>query len=423
MPVSTRVRWLLPSRRRPRGESLFGAALRTPGAWRFFAAALPGRVGIAMTSLGLVWLVHQATGSFARAGVVVGGFAVAEATVGPVAARAIDRFGQPRVLPVSAGAHATAATGLILASRMHLPLPLVLAAAVLAGATIPQLGALTAVRWAGLLPEGPVLGAAFAMESTSNGLAYLVGPAVVATLAGTVGPTVAAAAAAGLVAGSALTLAALRATAPAPAGTRRRRPGGPRRGPGLLSRAFLVLVAVNLGIGLFFGSMQVGVTAVAVTHHLGGSAGLLYAVMSTAGLAGGLLYGRRRWTLDAAAQLRRGLWLLAAAAVPLAVAASPVALGVAQLAPGLVLSPVLIVSASLTRRAVHSEVRTQAFTWTNSASAAGIAGAAALTGYLTDTVGSRAVFAVAVTALGLTALTATSARGPVDRGRIDVTQP
>lgn len=36
------------------------------------------------------------------------------------------------------------------------------------------------------------------------------------------------------------------------------------------------------------------------------------AVTSTARLAGGLLYGRRRWTLDAAVVLRRGLWLLAA---------------------------------------------------------------------------------------------------------------
>jgi len=374
---------------------------------RFFAAAVPGRVGIAMTSLGLVWLVHQATGSFARAGIVVGGFAVAEATVGPWAARVIDRFGQPRVLPVSAGAHAAAVAALLVASRARLPLPVLVAAAVLAGATIPQFGALTSARWASLLPEGPTLAAAFALESTSNGLAYLLGPAVVATLAATVSPMAASATAGALIAASALCLAALRATAPTH--VRDGRGSRPSRGSGLLSGGFAVLVVVNLGIGVFFGSMQVGVTAFALTRHLAGSAGLLYAAMSTASLAGGLLYGHRHWTLDPIVALRRALWLLTALAVPLVAADSALALAAAQLAPGLVLSPVLILSATLISRRLHRDVRTQAFTWINSASAAGIAAAAALTGYLTDTLGSRPVFAVAVTALLLSALTATAA--------------
>jgi len=215
MPVTTRPPARSTRRARSSG-SLYAAALRTPGAARFFGAAVPGRVGIAMTSLGLVWLVHQATGSFARAGVVVGAFAIAEATVGPLVAAVIDRHGQPRVLPVSAVAHLAALALLITASRLHLGLPVLVAAAVLGGSTIPQLGALTSARWAALLPEDPVLGAAFALESTSNGLAYLIGPALVATLAATTGPTVASATAAALVATSSLALAALRSTAPGP---------------------------------------------------------------------------------------------------------------------------------------------------------------------------------------------------------------
>lgn len=256
MPVTTRPPARSTRRARSPG-SLYAAALRTPGAARFFGAAVPGRVGIAMTILGLVWLVHQATGSFARAGVVVGAFAIAEATVGPLVAAVIDRHGQPRVLPVSAGAHLAALALLITASRLHLGLPVLVAAAVLGGSTIPQLGALTSARWAALLPEGPVLGAAFALESTSNGLAYLIGPALVATLAATTGPTAAA-----LVAASSLALAAFRSTAPGP--TAALPPtGGPHRtvtAPAastrqLVTRGFLALVGVNLAIGVFFGSM------------------------------------------------------------------------------------------------------------------------------------------------------------------------
>ena len=37
--------------------------LRAPGAAAFFRAAAAGRGGIAMTGLGIVWLVHARTGS------------------------------------------------------------------------------------------------------------------------------------------------------------------------------------------------------------------------------------------------------------------------------------------------------------------------------------------------------------------------
>ncbi len=53
-----------------------------------------------MTGLGIVWLVHGSTGSYAVAGTVTGGFAVAEALGGPQVARLIDRFGQTRTLPI-----------------------------------------------------------------------------------------------------------------------------------------------------------------------------------------------------------------------------------------------------------------------------------------------------------------------------------
>ena len=47
----------------------YAEVLRTPGAWKFYLAAAPARIGIAMTGLGIVWLVHGSTGSYAAAGV------------------------------------------------------------------------------------------------------------------------------------------------------------------------------------------------------------------------------------------------------------------------------------------------------------------------------------------------------------------
>ena len=66
-----------------------------------------------MTSLGIVWLVHARTGSYATAGLVTGGFAVAQAVSGPQLARLTDRFGQTRVLPPVLLAHAAAVAALL----------------------------------------------------------------------------------------------------------------------------------------------------------------------------------------------------------------------------------------------------------------------------------------------------------------------
>lgn len=66
-----------------------------------------------MSSLGIMWLVHNRTGSYAVAGLVTGRFAVSEALSGPQLARLIDRFGQAPVLPPVLLAHATAVVTLL----------------------------------------------------------------------------------------------------------------------------------------------------------------------------------------------------------------------------------------------------------------------------------------------------------------------
>lgn len=53
-------------------SSDYRTLLGAPGAAAFFLTAAAGRVGIAMTSLGIVWLVHARTGSYATAGLVTG---------------------------------------------------------------------------------------------------------------------------------------------------------------------------------------------------------------------------------------------------------------------------------------------------------------------------------------------------------------
>jgi len=84
------------------------------------------------------------------------------------------------------------------------------------GATIPQLDALSAARWAALLRSNwaTELPRAFSLESLSNGTAYLVGPVVVSAVGGSGHPRTGSLLAAVLIVAGGLILAAQRQTAP-----------------------------------------------------------------------------------------------------------------------------------------------------------------------------------------------------------------
>ena len=378
--------------------------LRTPGAAAFFLTATAGRVGIAMTSLGIVWLVHSRTGSYATAGLVTGSFAIAEAVAGPQLARLIDRFGQHRVLPPALLAHAAAVAILLTLVAARTPDWLMAAGGVLVGATIPQLGALSAARWAALLRDerAAALPTAFALESLANELAYLAGPALISVLGASGYPAVGTVLAATLVVAGGLCFAAQRRTAPPPSGPAERH----RPGRSLLSPGFAVLVGVNLVIGIFFGAMQISVTAFAVEHGAAASAAVLFTVSSCAALLAGWLYGLRRWHTAPPVQLAVATAGLALGCLTLLVASSPVELGIGVALTGSAIPPILVLCTLLAQSAVRQSVLTQAFVWLNSASAAGSASAAAATGWAVTTFGAHGGFAVAATATSLAAMLA-----------------
>ncbi|MFE3270754.1 MFS transporter [Streptomyces sp. NPDC059215] len=236
----------------PSASANYTTLLRTSGAAAFFLPAALGRVGIAMTGIGIVWLVHARTGSYAAAGLVTGGFAVADAVAGPQIGRLVDRFGQARVLPSVLGAHAVAVVLLLVGAVPDV------VAGVLVGATLPQLAALSAARWTALLSgeRAATLSTAFALEALANGVSYLAGPSLVSVLGAAGHPGAGVLLAAALVIGGGLALAAQRRTMPPLTGHAECR----HAGRALLHPAFLREAALGLMLGVFFGAMQVSVT-------------------------------------------------------------------------------------------------------------------------------------------------------------------
>ena len=394
----------------PSAKFGYRSLLRIPGTAAFFLTAAVGRVGIAMTGLGLVWLVHARTGSYSTAGLVTAGFALAEALIGPQLARLIDRYGQGRVLPWSLLAHGAAIAG-VLASTSPAAL---IAFATAAGAAVPQLGACSAARWAFLLRESRPgeLPAAFSLESLANAAAFLLGPVLVTALGAAGDAAWATATAATLILAGGGALAVQRRTAPRPS-----RPGRPSR-PSRLSRpqpsqsvpsaggpqrtlwhsGLPRLAVLNLAIGLYFGTMGVSVSAFAVGHGVPGASAPIIAASGVSGLLAGWFYGLRRYRASARTQLVIVSAYLTAAGLLLPFAPSALWLGAAVVLTEAAVPPTLVLLSVMTEKSAAPAVLTQAMTWNNSASAAGSALAAAAAGRIADHLGASAAFGLAPTA-------------------------
>ena len=388
----------------PSAASGYRSLLRIPGAAAFFLTAAVGRVGLAMTGLGLVWLLHARTGCYGAAGLATAGFSLAEALIGPNLARLIDRFGQTRVLPFCLLAHGVAIAGVLVSTTPATAI----ASATCAGAAVPQLGACSGARWAHLLrgQRADELPTAFSLESLANATAFLLGPVLVTTLGAAGDAAVASAIAAALIVSGGAALAIQRRTAPPPVYKHAARTH-PK--DSLLRPEFLRLALLNLAIGLYFGTMGVSVSAFATQHGVPDAAAPIIAAASLSGLCSGWFYGLRRHHAPARRQLVIAAAYLTGTALLLPFAPSAIWLGAAVILTEAAVPPTLVLLNVLTENSVYPTVLTQAFTWNNSASAAGSALAAFLAGRVADALGASAAFAVAPAAgLALLAL-ATSA--------------
>lgn len=373
--------------------------LATPGAWRFLAPALVARLPYAMTQLGILLLVQWSTGSYGAAGVAAAAAALSQAFAGPQTGRLADRFGQPRVLLPQVAVHAAAMGALLTLAAAHAPIGVLVVLAALAGASVPQVGAMVRARWAHTLGGSPQLGTAFAVESITDELTFTMAPVLLVALSTGFSPVVALLVALALIVLGTVVFALVKVGAPVAMPVRVRSGGGVLR-----LRGVALLAAAFLAMGSVFGSLQVGITSFTAQLGMPGAAGPVYATFSGASVAGGLLYGALRWRIGAPVRLAAGLALLAVATTALTAATSlPLLYGAAGLA-GLVIAPVIITGYTIIERLTPAEVRTEAFTWLTGAIGLGIATGAAVAGRLVDEAGPSLAFVVPPVMTGLAAV-------------------
>ena len=360
----------------------YGRVLALPGAAGFVVPAAVARLGVAMTGLGLLFSMHAASGSYAVAGAATAVFAAAESIVGPQVARGVDRWGQTATVPLLVAVH-TVAVALALTSAGVVPTPVMLVVVAIAGATVPQPGALSAARWVRLITEPTELRSAFSLEAGVNDVVFLLGPVLATLVSGSIAPSAGSVAAVLLLATGCLALSAHRRTAPVPIPPLRRNGPSPRaRRTSLLTPRFVATLGVNLGLGGFFGAVPLLTTAAAASEGLPALTGLVLASSSAASILAGLTYGSLRATPSPrVVQVVAATVLTAAVAIGAAWPSLP-GLAVTLVLGGTAIAPLLASSSQIVQATVATEEVTQGFTWINTASAAGIAASAALTGTL-----------------------------------------
>ena len=388
--------------------------LRRPGAARFTAAAFIARIPISMVALGIVLMVSELRGSYALAGVVAAAYTVSSALLNPMGSRAVDRWGQLRVVRILVAVHAVSLLLLAWAAVAGAASLTLLALAIVSGSTQPATGALVRARWAHVLGPDISLRTAFAFEGVLDELIFVIGPPLATFLAVAFSAPAPVVASAVLVSLGATLLLVQRGTEPPATGARHTGSGHPLRRMGV-PPVLVVLVA----IGGVFGSVDVATVALADEAGQRAVAGVILAAYAAGSMASALVLGSRSGSSSddgLPRQLLIASLALLVVTLPLLLRPTLLALGLLVLLAGLAVSPVLITGFSLDEALVLPAPITEGLSWAISAIGLGVAASAAGTGWLVDRAGPQAGFLVTLGSAVLVAVVALTGSGRVRRG-------
>jgi MFS family permease len=389
-PVSRSPAGVLTRPLRPYAE-----IFRIPGAWRFSAAAVIGRMPMSMFGLGTVLLISAATGKYGVAGTVSAVGSLGYAFTSPRIARLMDARGQRRVLLPLLTVFAVATAVLIVAVQLGLPTWAFFVPGAIAGATMPSLGTLVRARWSVLLAGSPRLHAAFSFESVADELCFVIGPAAVTLLATEVFPATGVGVAALLCVLGTLWFAAQRGTEPVVIPPEKAAAGKAARVRGAAAPGLVVLVPVYLLLGAMF--VSVDLSTVAFAQHFGHKplAGFILGTYAFGSATGGLWYGSRQWRASGEKRFALTLTLTVLGVATFWAQPNLVTLTCGIYLCGLTIAPTLIAGFSLLEAQARPGRRTEAMSWLSSGIAVGLAAGASVVGFVIDAHGPRFGYAFA----------------------------
>lgn len=366
--------------------------LRSRQVLRLVMAMVVGRLPNGMRPIGIVLLVHQQQGSYTLAGAALAALMVGTTGSAPFRGRAVDRWGQSRVLVGLSLCQTGALAGFVAAALTRQTAPVLLSLAVLMGATNSTLGGSMRALWPVVVEAVEDLPAAYALQALLEDLIAVAGPLVASLLLTVASP------AAVLISSGVAGLAGTAAFVIAPAsrsavGEASRRPSvlGTLSAPGMR-----VLVGALSCTGAVVGVLNVTVPALAQNEGMTSASGLLLGLMSASSMLSGLYYGARTWKFSPHRRFVCLAGILAVMVAPLPAAVTVAQLGGLLVLVGLAYAPSMISAYILLDDLAPAGTLTEAYTWLISANAGGVALGSALAGPVVEHAGIHWALAIAV---------------------------
>ncbi len=367
--------WLV----RRTGRIGYRVLLRTPGAKPLIWFGLIGRFPISMYPVGLVFAGEAVTGSYGVGGSTAAGFTLASALAKPVGGLLADRCGQRVMAQILLAGFVGSSLGLLAIIRF-VPVPwMIISLAIGAGLTVPNVGALTRVRWTRMAKRSD-LGRWQALEAVNDEVTFIVGPPVVSLTAAWFTASIS------LLAATVLTIIGTLGVTSLPGAPRAGRVEGYRL-IGWIKGQHITLFASVGGLGMVLGGVTV--TVVAYTAELGYPAwsAVLFTLNAGASLMAALVVGRMSPGDLVSRHRKATLWLLAVL-IPYSLVDGIGWFTAAAMMAGLGTSPNLIHANSLIVTTTTPERRTEAFSWIAAAAGLGIAAGSMISGLLVDALGA-----------------------------------
>jgi MFS family permease len=370
----------------------YAEIFRAPGAKGFASAGFLARMPIAMAPIGIVAMLSQTHREYWLAGAVSAVYALANALISPQISRAVDRFGQSRVLLPTTAIAVAAFALLMLAANRSWPVWTLFASA-LSAALMPSFPAMVRARWSELFRDRPELNTAFAFESAADELVYIAGASL------SVGLSVALFPEAGLLASTVL-LALGTAAFVAQRSTEPRVKIGTEvsGGSAIWQRPVQIITLALVFVGATFATAEV--SAVAITQHLGqpGAASFVIGVYAVGSFVVGLAVGALNLKMALQRQLAIALTVLAVTAWPLPFVNTVPMLALAVFVSGVAISPTFITAFGLIEQRVPAAMLTEGITWVMTGIGIGMALGSFVSGWVVDTHGPGHGFWVSVVA-------------------------
>lgn len=374
----------------------YGELLRTPHAARLLTGTLIGRLPNATAALAVVLFTRSEGGSYALAGVLAAVYGVATAVGQPLLGRAVDLYGQPRVMLPAA---LLSCLGMALFVLVGLkPLPLLggetpwpaHAAMLIAGLFTPPLEGGLRALWPSVLKREDRVQAAYALDAVAQEVMFAVGPLFVTLTVAAWSET-----AAVLVINLAGVAGALSVVVSAPSRHWRSEPRESHWLGALRSGGLLALLGTFFFVGLALGSIAVAAVAYADGHGGGMVSSYLLSALGVGALVGGLGYGMREWPAEPEQRLRVLVAFLALGYLPLALVPGVGAMAALSVLSGVFLAPALACSFTVVDRHAPRGTVTEAFSWLVTTFSVGASVGTAVAGPAVELGGAAAGFAVA----------------------------